>query len=40
MMILNLIILFKTDFNGEVVVQNYLKRTGRGEWARQVDMLL
>ncbi|XP_039070834.1 metal tolerance protein C4-like isoform X1 [Hibiscus syriacus] len=23
------------DFNGEVVVQNYLKRTGREEWARQ-----
>jgi len=35
----NLIILGKTDFNGEMVVQNYLKRTGRGEWARQVDML-
>ncbi|RZB98231.1 Metal tolerance protein C4 isoform B [Glycine soja] len=23
------------DFNGEMVVQNYLKRTGREEWARQ-----
>lgn len=23
------------DFNGEVLVQNYLKRTGRDEWARQ-----
>ncbi|CAK7323714.1 unnamed protein product [Dovyalis caffra] len=23
------------DFNGVVVVQNYLSRTGRGEWARQ-----
>ncbi|XP_015894134.2 metal tolerance protein C4 [Ziziphus jujuba] len=23
------------DFNGVVVVQNYLKRTGRNEWARQ-----
>ncbi|CAN6571171.1 unnamed protein product [Malus baccata var. baccata] len=23
------------DFNGVVVVQNYLHRTGRGEWARQ-----
>ncbi|XP_017431123.1 metal tolerance protein C4 isoform X2 [Vigna angularis] len=25
------------DFNGEMVVQNYLKRTGRGEWARQLS---
>jgi len=32
-----LIILNETDFNGEMVVQNYLKRTGREEWARQVD---
>ncbi|XP_058192325.1 metal tolerance protein C4 isoform X2 [Rhododendron vialii] len=24
------------DFNGEALVQNYLKRTGRDEWARQV----
>ncbi|XP_031387874.1 metal tolerance protein C4 [Punica granatum] len=23
------------DFNGVVVVQNYLRRTGRGEWAKQ-----
>ncbi|ONK79443.1 uncharacterized protein A4U43_C01F6420 [Asparagus officinalis] len=23
------------DFNGEVLVQNYLERTGRGEWAMQ-----
>ncbi|KAL5977930.1 Metal tolerance protein C4 [Asimina triloba] len=23
------------DFNGVVVVQNYLERTGREEWARQ-----
>lgn len=35
-----LIILNETDFNGEMVVQNYLKRTGREEWARQVDTLL
>lgn len=26
----------QTDFNGQVVVQNYLKRTGREEWAKQV----
>lgn len=26
-----------TDFNGVVVVQNYLKRTGREAWARQVS---
>lgn len=25
-----------TDFNGVAVVQNYLNRTGREEWARQV----
>lgn len=27
------------DFNGVVVVQNYLERTGRGEWAKQVKYL-
>ena len=32
--------LFETDFNGVMVVQNYLKRTGREEWAGQVDTLL
>ncbi|KAA3477901.1 metal tolerance protein C4 isoform X2 [Gossypium australe] len=26
------------DFNGVVVVQNYLNRTGREEWARQVNI--
>lgn len=34
-----LIILNETDFNGEMVVQNYLERTGREEWARQVSIL-
>lgn len=29
--------LYATDFNGVVVVQNYLKRTGRETWARQVS---
>ncbi|AQK43057.1 Metal tolerance protein C4 [Zea mays] len=24
-----------TDFNGVVLVQNYLERTGRGTWAKQ-----
>jgi hypothetical protein len=28
--------IYATDFNGVVVVQNYLSRTGRGEWSRQV----
>lgn len=28
--------LYVLDFNGVVVVRNYLKRTGREEWARQV----
>lgn len=27
------------DFNGEMVVQNYLQRTGREDWAKQVDTL-
>jgi zinc transporter 9 len=25
------------DFNGQMVVQNYLKRTGREEWAKMVS---
>ena len=28
-----------TDFNGVVLVQNYLERTGRGTWAKQVPYL-
>lgn len=28
------------DFNGVVLVQNYLSRTGRDEWAKQVNPLL
>jgi hypothetical protein len=28
-----------TDFNGVVLVQNYLERTGRGSWAKQVPYL-
>jgi hypothetical protein len=28
-----------TDFNGVVLVQNYLERTGRGTWAKQVPCL-
>jgi hypothetical protein len=30
---------YVTDFNGVMVVQNYLSRTGREEWARQVNHL-
>lgn len=29
--------LYEADFNGVTVVQNYLNRTGREEWAREVD---
>ena len=29
--------LYEADFNGVMVVQNYLTRTGREEWAREVD---
>ena len=37
---LDLIELYATDFNGVVVVRNYLKRTGREAWARQVSFVL
>jgi len=26
------------EFNGDVLVQNYLQRTGRGTWAKQVPL--
>lgn len=35
----NLVNLYAADFNGVVLVQNYLNRTGREEWARQVSYL-
>lgn len=29
-------LLYIADFNGVVLVQNYLERAGREEWAKQV----
>lgn len=31
---------YATDFNGVMVVQNYLNRTGREEWAGQASRIL
>lgn len=34
----NMVLPHISDFNGVVLVQNYLERAGRQEWARQVSV--